>query len=189
MYLLQADYLFGIPHKQSCLNSCLLVSLWVANQSEKWVRGDRGGENVDVARFMIEIVGRSAHNLRIERLWGNVSGFHQQSFQYTENVEMLQVWALHHHRFTEFTEPRNTSPSVLWHTGKRKQLHVRGIAWAKSAKNALNQNNDHHAVIAPESTTNVHQQHPSTRHWMSSKSSAVMLMLINNANSWHIVKL
>ena len=45
------------------------------------VRGDRGGENVDIADFMIVqqgegrgsfLCGRTVHNQRIERLWRDV---------------------------------------------------------------------------------------------------------------------
>ncbi|CAG7834148.1 unnamed protein product [Allacma fusca] len=66
-------------------------------------RSDKGGENVLVARFMIEtrgvnrgshLTGRSVHNQRIERFWRDVyraSGYYYETFFEMEAAGMLDI--------------------------------------------------------------------------------------------------
>ncbi|KAK7051514.1 hypothetical protein VNI00_004488 [Paramarasmius palmivorus] len=79
------------------------------------VRGDHGGENIEVAEFMEDsygyergsyIWGRSVHNVRIERLWRDITqGFGQKWKEFFKSLEATgglqpdvgaHCWLLHH---------------------------------------------------------------------------------------------
>lgn len=115
------------------------------------VRGDRGAEDFDMARYMIRIrgtgrgsfiVGWSVHNQRIECLWADVNrvvfDFYRQFFQYTEQTGILDstneahIWALHYVFLERIQWSANKFQPNLhhhWHSGTQACFH--NLIWLR----------------------------------------------------------
>ena len=129
------------------------------------VRSDRGGENIDVANFMLShpergperssfITGRSVHNSRIECLWRDVFQgctilYYNIFFDLEDIHELdinneLHIFCLHYvylprinASLTKFQQAWNNHPMQSENSLSPEQLWLQGLAWYQGSTQLL----------------------------------------------------
>lgn len=176
-----------IIYLQCCTNNCaetVCAFFENATQTFGWpsrVRGDFGGENVDVASRMEDVRGQnrgsfirgpSTRNQRIERLWREVFRcvaflfysvfFALEDAGYLDTNNPMHLFSLHfvyvpriNHALTEFREAFNLHPVRTERNWTPRQLWINGMAHRAS----LEENTDdiEHYGIDPQGPTPLDQ--------------------------------